>query len=453
MKKTLFKLTFIVVFTVFSFAVNGFSDDDFPPDWRGNPGSYTVVFDEWLDFFSGFVTLSDANQSYPYPDQNSLGPSEAERIGAGIMSGLEGRTNVVYINQQNGLIFKLPNFPEQNPSKLIRLQITYLPLDDVNVPYEFDLWLNWGDTSGSPEYSFLASESLIQTSGPKTGGWVTDIYEFIVEPNPPEETIGIKYTGSELLVDQVVIDTICERDDANIIQADFDYWATPEAVLEFGSGDMPIIPADFFGPGSEPFNGSVIFRGLPLGPNSLADTIIERQQDSYGISTEPVNIELTGLSLKSVEPITITYNNGNPPEEYNVYIDLHSTSSTGQMYIDRSETQGGTFEFSIDVWFTFIFQPVNGEPASHWIQSLTFNTYDSYPWQITDPQIRVRPSFEEGFYPSGNVPLKLNIGTGNSYQLITYKDPLPQDLDNDRDVDFADLGEFAEKWLIFMPLD
>jgi len=129
------------------------------------------------------------------------------------------------------------------------------------------------------------------------------------------------------------------------------------------------IPADFFGPGSDPFTGTVNLQGTPLGsttdcPSGLgnADTIIRRLQDallpSIG-SSDTVPIELVELSLVSSQPITVTYNGGQSPETWNVQLTLsQSATSTGTITIEKTLTDGGIFGMSIDLEPRFVFTRV-----------------------------------------------------------------------------------------------
>ena len=46
-----------------------------------------------------------------------------------------------------------------------------------------------------------------------------------------------------------------------------DYFVTVAgSQIDFGGGDFPPIPADFFGPGSDPFDGLVPLEGVPVDP-------------------------------------------------------------------------------------------------------------------------------------------------------------------------------------------
>jgi hypothetical protein len=119
-----------------------------------------------------------------------------------------------------------------------------------------------------------------------------------------------------------------------------------ETFHDFGGSP---IPADFFGPGSQPFNKLVALVGVPLSSASQTDTIIQRHLtvSSPGGSTP---ITMTGLSLKSIAPITVTYAGGGS-ESWNLQVSLSDfKASTGTMTIHAS-----VFDSNLKVWPKFTF--------------------------------------------------------------------------------------------------
>ncbi|MBX3396441.1 MAG: proprotein convertase P-domain-containing protein [Phycisphaerae bacterium] len=80
------------------------------------------------------------------------------------------------------------------------------------------------------------------------------------------------------------------------------------------------VPADFFGHGSDPFDGRLTFGGD-------GDFQMEwRRAASMSFCGVPSNdstpLEITALRLTSCEPATVTYNGGQSPQLWNVEIDL-----------------------------------------------------------------------------------------------------------------------------------
>ena len=120
----------------------------------------------------------------------------------------------------------------------------------------------------------------------------------------------------------------------------------------FDFATMPI-PADYFGPGSDPFDGIISLKGDPLytGPPGVlgsTDMIIRRLEiaelPACG-SSDQIEIELVALSLVSLDPITVTYDGGQNPEPWDVRICLSSAvpQDTGSMVITRECNEGGSF--------------------------------------------------------------------------------------------------------------
>jgi hypothetical protein len=113
------------------------------------------------------------------------------------------------------------------------------------------------------------------------------------------------------------------------------------------------VPAGFFGTGSQAYSGLVPMEGVPLNPGSDVDTVIHRNQDV--LVPGSTTLKMTGLSLKSINPITVTYSNGSQ-EAWNVRVGLSSLkASTGSMTIGS----GGTFDSSLSVFPKFTFTRVS----------------------------------------------------------------------------------------------
>jgi hypothetical protein len=109
------------------------------------------------------------------------------------------------------------------------------------------------------------------------------------------------------------------------------------------------VPAGFFGTGSLAFSGDVALQGVPLAPGSDVDTVIQRSQ-SVGAPGGSTPIQMTGLSLQSISPITVTYSNGNT-ESWSVQVGLSDyNASTGTMTINFS-----SFDSTLKVWPKFTF--------------------------------------------------------------------------------------------------
>jgi hypothetical protein len=116
-------------------------------------------------------------------------------------------------------------------------------------------------------------------------------------------------------------------------------------------GGSPI-PAGFFGTGSLAYAKLVPLQGVPLGPESNVDTVIERASavSAPGGST---GITMTALSLKATTPITVTYQN-NSTETWDMFVGLSIfKTSGGSMTINAT-----TFDSTLKVWPRFTFKRI-----------------------------------------------------------------------------------------------
>ncbi|HSH00529.1 MAG TPA: hypothetical protein VLB27_10785, partial [candidate division Zixibacteria bacterium] len=145
--------------------------------------------------------------------------------------------------------------------------------------------------------------------------------------------------------------TILPGDDALI---------TPAALgSQINFDDIPI-PPDFFHPGSDPFwPYDLYLQGAPLNftpPSSMppVDIIIRRPDPinlaAPGDQTE-VPIEIVALSLQAVQPITVTYNNGNPDELWLLTISLSNLrpQTQGSCTVRLGNTGGGDMDWVLPV--------------------------------------------------------------------------------------------------------
>jgi len=245
------------------------------------------------------------------------------------------------------------------------------------------------------------------------------------------------------------IDISCDCIETFVIQAGPDYWATPAAEMDLAGNPLP---SDFFGPGSDPFDGVIYMTGQPVAPSSaLADTIIERLHDVIFTTppdTEVVDIEMVELNLVSTRPIRVTFDGGATSKLYDVTLTLDTNaSSIGQMTITKIHENGGTFDAYLDVWVVLTFDDRFANSYNYALP-LNITATAPYPWQDTPPIITVRPPcIDTNFYPAGIGPWTLNPGSLAGFVNVTHKDPLPMDFDNDGDVDLNDLAVFSSRWL------
>ncbi|UCE60087.1 MAG: hypothetical protein JSU63_21915 [Phycisphaerales bacterium] len=127
------------------------------------------------------------------------------------------------------------------------------------------------------------------------------------------------------------------------------------------------IPADFFGPGSDPFDGTIYWVGAPFSVpgGGEADTIVERLEAAdVSVGGEAtVDIQIKALSLVSQGPITITFDGGTSGSaEYNVEVCLSSAfpQGTGSMTIHQRCAEGGRFDSTLPVIPKLTFTKISG---------------------------------------------------------------------------------------------
>ncbi|MDO8588605.1 MAG: thrombospondin type 3 repeat-containing protein [Armatimonadota bacterium] len=153
----------------------------------------------------------------------------------------------------------------------------------------------------------------------------------------------------------------------DVIEAGCNLFSTPEGG---GTHQDLSLPYEFFGPGSDPFEGTIVFKGEPLettpaGVLGPTDTIIRRNADMTfpgcsGVETVP--IEIVALSLVSCDPIVVRYPLG-PDELWDVSVSLSSLpQSTGTMTVRKTHCNGGTWDSVLPVQAKLTFTRVSGPP-------------------------------------------------------------------------------------------
>ncbi|MGH2692464.1 MAG: DUF7450 family protein [Actinomycetota bacterium] len=172
------------------------------------------------------------------------------------------------------------------------------------------------------------------------------------------------------------------------------------------------LPPGFFGPGSDPFNGDVNFGGEDLGVFNGhgvgdASTVVQRMEAADPAPSDTVPIEIVALSLVSVEPITVTYNGGQNPEDWDIRVGLSpSQPSQGHVNIERTGTNGGTFDSQLQVIPLFRFTRLSDgstrtfDGAQLPPQGFELRAQD-VPWRAgcVLPALAV-PGLNDGFCPS-----------------------------------------------------
>lgn len=174
-----------------------------------------------------------------------------------------------------------------------------------------------------------------------------------------------------------------------------DYFIQPTSTVDFST--LPI-PADFFGPGSDPFVETVCIEG---------DTIIERTSDGT-LPTATIPIEIIALNLTSCEPITV--NSGSNTELWDLSVHLlgpgpSSAPAAGTLTATKTHPNGGVFDSTLTTQPVYVFtevgNPLNMRVLDFYIEGIPPFDLNSVgdDWSNQNPVgIPVNPS---NFYPGG----------------------------------------------------
>jgi hypothetical protein len=174
------------------------ADDLNPPPWRGEPGT---TFQQWV--------FSDSNPTPP-PDlvDNPYGVPGAQvwpGTGQDWFDVWGGRQGVWPLS--GAMEFYIPNAPPPNEYKDIWIQLTWAQQVTTSEP------ILSSDPAGTVE--LLDQVDIGPTGEPAPAGanWWHSTFNIRIYPNPDFETIRIDGT---VMVDQVVIDTICAPEPASL---------------------------------------------------------------------------------------------------------------------------------------------------------------------------------------------------------------------------------------------
>lgn len=188
-----------------------------------------------------------------------------------------------------------------------------------------------------------------------------------------------------------------------VINPGIDLFTTPPGGNTDQDFSCTPIPADFFFPGSQPFDGVIDFRGAPLPFGSIfpADTIVQRMAPltlAGPGSSGTIPIQILALSLVSVNPITVTYPVA-PPELWDVRVCLSSvaTQTPGTMTITAGACpgEGGTFTSFLPVKPLLIFTRIGDgqqrtlDPAAFGMPPIEFNALNGRWVDVPDPLLQI----------------------------------------------------------------
>lgn len=208
--------------------------------------------------------------------------------------------------------------------------------------------------------------------------------------------------------------------------------------IDFGvGGSNPAIPADFFGPGSDPFVGQVELLGDPIDPPTLGitSTLVQRSGTPVWpddpVGTEgTVDLEIVELSLVSSEPITVTYNGGQDPEQWDGAVELSEVPAPmGSLTATKTHDNGGTFDTILPVQPKFTFTKVSDpsevrvlDTGLEAIEPIDFSSTGTPFVHVLDPSLDIMAPSNERFVPGVEETLR---GDRSSQAVVamTLNDP------------------------------
>src|SRR5436305_9738605 len=142
-----------------------------------------------------------------------------------------------------------------------------------------------------------------------------------------------------------------------------DLWMTVAGFAQTSFANEPI-PAGFFCEGSQPFTGTVKFKGAPLtvepaGSLGTIDTVVRRLDDAkFDAKGEATTrIQLMALSLVSTKPIETSCG------QYDVAVSLTGKQPITTMRIFQTDAFGGTYSAPLELNVKAVFTPVNGDKS------------------------------------------------------------------------------------------
>jgi len=169
------------------------ADDLFPPLWRGDQGS---TVQQWNFATDEHIPAPDS-VSNPYGDPLLRVNSVDDWI-----DGIDQRQGVWSLSGEIDVY--IPNWPEIRPEKEIWVQLTWKATDvDPFLPNE--------PVVGVVPFEYMEASLISEQLG---DGWMHSLFLINIWPNPVEEWITIK---GDIMVDQLVIDTICVPEPATLV--------------------------------------------------------------------------------------------------------------------------------------------------------------------------------------------------------------------------------------------
>lgn len=167
--------------------------------------------------------------------------------------------------------------------------------------------------------------------------------------------LGMAFLVALVLVAGLFVTSKSKAAVSIFIQAGNDEFETTGNGETYHNFQASPVPAGFFGTGSQQYSGLVPLVGVPVNPGvSDTDTVIHRNQDV--LTPGSTTISMTALNLKSINSITVSYND-NHTEAWNVAVNLSDIKASGGSMSFNSD--GSAFDSSLSVYPKFTFTRVS----------------------------------------------------------------------------------------------
>jgi hypothetical protein len=166
------------------------------PDWRGDPGS---TYQAW-EFLTPDIPPAPDVVDNPYGDPELVLTQAGDWI-----SSIDGYEGVWPLSGE--IDVWIPNRLPTLWWKDIQIQLTWKPAGLTDPQWDDEPLV--GVTPCIDPYKLI----MVSTSEGLGQGWMYSVYQIEAIPNPPCEWIAIK---GDILVDELVIDTICIPEPATV---------------------------------------------------------------------------------------------------------------------------------------------------------------------------------------------------------------------------------------------
>jgi hypothetical protein len=196
----------------------------FAPGWREADKTVYAEWDTWTyntNYPGDFLFTAD-HTGFGAGARKSFSP-QAVQLSAPvteIFSTYNNHQSVLKLNT-DGFYVNLPNFLDGEEYTRVRFEICY---DDTYASFaDFQVW-GLTDTGALPGYDGVyLSPAPVKSA--RDGSWVTEVYEFVIQPSPQWETIILRFdhypTSPQNIdapyIDYFSVDTICVPEPASLL--------------------------------------------------------------------------------------------------------------------------------------------------------------------------------------------------------------------------------------------